>query len=417
MSQRTVAVAIALSCAAALLSAPAGAHAAKGMELALSDEGAFVDQRIGDRQAAFAAARQLNATRMRILVQWSRVSDANDPSPSAAPYYDWAPIDDAVDLAARAGMRTMLTLTGPAPAYAAGNGQVSYPIVRPDPQRYADFVRAAVAHFKGRVDRYAIWNEPNYPAWLAPQGQSPQIYRALYEAGYAAVKSVDPAARVLIGETVPYGGKVSYGRPAKRKRLGLATAPLRWLRAVACVDKRYRPIGHCTPLKADGYAHHPYELALGRPPTASFPGKDNAPIQELPRLGAALGRLARAKALTDARGRPLSIYLTESGYFVTGRRRLADAKRAKYLPQQFDVAARTPGVRSMLQYNLYLPPGSPFSTGLLNADGSPLPEWTSLLRWSSRAAASGLIKRNTGPIVLPPRQVESPWVPPEPSGP
>ena len=92
-------------------------------------------------------------------------------------------------------------------------------------------MRAAAEHFKGRVDRYSIWNEPNYPAWISPQRQSPQIYRKLYEAGYKAIKEADPAAQVLIGETVPYGGS---------RQARLATPPLKWLRDVACVNARYK---------------------------------------------------------------------------------------------------------------------------------------------------------------------------------
>jgi hypothetical protein len=40
---------------------------------------------------------------------------------------------------------------------------------------------------------------------------------------------------------------------------------------------------------------------------------------------------------------------------------------------------------------------------LLTLAGAPLPEYKSLLRWTQGAAKRGLIKRNTGPMVLPPR--------------
>jgi hypothetical protein len=377
-----------------LVAAPA-AHAARRMEVAISDEDAMVNGSAGNALQAYQTAQSLNATRMRILVQWSRVSDALQSSPSASPDYNWGPIDNAVDAAAVYGMRTQLDLTGPAPNYGAGVYK-GLRILKPSPSLYADFVKAAAEHFKGRVDRYSIWNEPNYPAWIAPQSQSPKIYRALYTAGYAAVKSVDPRAQVLIGETVPYGGR------QKGKTLGLATPPLAWLRGVACVNARYHRIGGCTPLKADGYAHHPYEFTTA-PTTRSFPGADNAPIQTLGRLRTALKKLARAHALSTSSGRPLDIYLTESGYFVTGRRRIAAPKRARWLPEQFQVAARQPGVREMLQYNVFVPTTTTFTTGLFTLAGAPLPEYKTLLGWTQGAAKKGLIKRNTGPIVLPPR--------------
>ena len=408
-------VAALVACALALIRV-APAHAAPGMEVAISDEDAMVTGKAGDTTLAYRTAQALNATRMRILVEWARVSDADSATPSDHPDYDWGPIDRAIDAAAAYGMRTQLALAGPAPAYASGNGQVSIPVVTPDPARYADFARAAAEHFQGRVDRYSIWNEPNYPAWLAPQSQSPQMYRALFQAGYAAIKSVDPSAQVLIGETVPYGGKVvlktkvkgKHGKGpktlSKGKKLGLATAPLKWLRAVACVNARYKRVKGCAPLQADGYAHHPYDLEFGgaatTPTSKTFPGPDNAPIQTLGRLHQALDKLACAHALSTPSGQPLDIYLTESGYFVSGKRKMAAAKRAKFLPQQFQVAATQPRVREMLQYNVFVPPVG-FTTGLFTLDGQPLPEYNTLLAWTGRSAATGLIKRNTGPIQLP----------------
>ena len=43
-----------------------------------------------------------------------------------------------------------------------------------------------MSHFRGLIDRYSIWNEPNYVGWIAPLSSGPKIYRALYTAGYAA---------------------------------------------------------------------------------------------------------------------------------------------------------------------------------------------------------------------------------------
>jgi Cellulase (glycosyl hydrolase family 5) len=378
----------------------APAHGARQMEIALEDEGAFVDRSIGDRDASFALARKLNVTRMRIVVGWNRASDSADAAPSANPDYNWAPIDDAIDAAAANGIRTMLTLTGPAPVYASGDHRSGYPIVSPDPALFGAFASAAATHFKGRVDRYSIWNEPNYPAWLAPLSRSPQLYRGLYTAGYNAIKGADPRAQVLIGETVPYGGR----------GWGKATAPLTWLRKLACVNARYKRVGNCAPLKADGYAHHPYEFT--RAPSKPFPGANNAPIQELGRLRTALRRLARVRALSGARGAAPPLYLTESGYFVSGKRAVSASRRAAWLPQQFEIAARTPGVRSMLQYNLFVPTNSTFTTGLLKPTGTPLPEYGSLLKWTTDAVRKGLAKANTGAISLPARP--APPAPPLP---
>ena len=58
--------------------------------------------------------------------------------------------------------------------------------------------------YGGVVDRFSIWNEPNYFGWLAPIGSAPKLYRAMYVEGYNAIKAAAPNAQVLIAETSPY---------------------------------------------------------------------------------------------------------------------------------------------------------------------------------------------------------------------
>lgn len=66
---------------------------------------------------------------------------------------------------------------------------------------YFDFVRAAVARWKHQVHTWEIWNEPNHAGtWNCLNNCDRAAHYAQLLAGaYAAVKSVDPEARVLIG--------------------------------------------------------------------------------------------------------------------------------------------------------------------------------------------------------------------------
>ena len=96
---------------------------------------------------------------------------------------------------------------------------------KPDPVKFAAFVRTVAAHFKGRVDRYAIWNEPNLSAWLAPTSTSPAQYRSLYKNAYTAIKTVDPNAKVLFGELAP-------------NRDGRTIAPIKFLKAAAPAERQ-----------------------------------------------------------------------------------------------------------------------------------------------------------------------------------
>ena len=164
------------------------------------------------------------------------------------------------------------------------------------------------------MDRYSIWNEPNWKTWLGPLKAAPAIYRSMYVRAYDAIKAADPRAKVLIGETSPY------------ERRGLSTAPLALLRKVTCVNRNYRRVGNCPRLRADGYAHHPYDFT--HPPNYQYPGADNVTIGTLPRLTRALDRLARSGALRFNGGGRMPLYLTEYGYFATGT---AGAARAHAL--------------------------------------------------------------------------------------
>ena len=90
-------------------------------------------------------------------------------------------------------MRVQLTLTGPAPAWATAT--TASACTSPAPAAFARFAGAVAAHFKGRVDRYGIWNEPNWKSWLMPHAGSPTLYRGLYIGAYRAIKGADPKAR------------------------------------------------------------------------------------------------------------------------------------------------------------------------------------------------------------------------------
>ena len=106
-----------------------------------------------------------------------------------------------------------LSLSGPAPRWANAK-RVTEQGAWYKPNARVRQVAAVVAeHFAGRVDRYSIWNEPNWKTWLGPLRAAPAIYRQLYVRGYGAIKKADPKAKVLIGETSPY------------ERRGMSTAP------------------------------------------------------------------------------------------------------------------------------------------------------------------------------------------------
>src|SRR3954447_12021798 len=143
-------------------------RAVSGFEIALQDNGVFLERSYYDRAAAFRQARQLGVTWMRTNALWSRV----EPQPG---HFDWSQYDSLVDAAGGAGISVEMSLTGPAPGWATGDGRKG--AFRPDAAAFGRFARAATEHFRGRVRRYSIWNEPNFVAWLRPLDEQPVLYR------------------------------------------------------------------------------------------------------------------------------------------------------------------------------------------------------------------------------------------------
>ncbi|HEX8855131.1 MAG TPA: hypothetical protein VF752_05970 [Thermoleophilaceae bacterium] len=385
--RRVLAAAAAVTAvAASSLAGAGGAQAARGMEVAVQDDAVFVNNSYYGRDNALDKAQALGATRIRVNAIWSRL--AKNPNSSRRPSkreYHWAAIDDLIDSAAARGIRVQLSLTGPVPRWAAGDHRVG--VYKPKAHEFALFANDAARHFKGRVDRYSIWNEPNWIGWLKPIASGPRMYRALFVSGYRAIKSADPGAKVLIGETAP------------RKRGRLSTGPLAFLRGVTCTDANWRRHG-CSSLKADGYAHHPYAYEVS--PTKVTGGRDDVTMATLGRLTHALAKLRANRALRTPGG--ASLYLTEYGYFTHGRHSLGTRRTSAYLKAGFRLGLRNRAVKQMLQYMLVSPPGGAnWDTALLATNGNARSAYFSLKAWTNAAAAHNMIARPSGPIYLPPR--------------
>ncbi len=375
------------------LFAPDETRAARGMELALQDDATFlVGSKRVPRERALSYARQLGVTRLRVNLLWAYTMPEDVYTARRKPgqiQYLFDPFDQLVDAAAEEGIRIHLSLTGPAPRWARPKASIKQAWFKPNTREFGEFAGVVAEHFAGRVDRYSIWNEPNWKTWLGPVKSAPTLYRNLYTGGYAAIKKADRRAKVLIGETSPYG------------RPGLSTAPLAFLRSLTCVNKKYKRTRSCPKLKADGYAHHPYDFRHA--PNFKYPGDDNVTIGTLSRLTKALDKLSRAGVLRSAGGGRLPIYLTEYGYFASGHRALPAKTRSRYLQQAYSIALRNSRVKSQLQYLLIAPPrGSSsafFNLAWMSPSGKPYPQYNAMKRWFK--LNRGKVKRPGSPINLP----------------
>ena len=371
-------LAAALVCVAAggaIEAREAAALPAPPFEIAVQDDAVFLSGGRGYSDArAFRQAEALGATRLRVGMTWAQAVRRRRGN---AVTYRFRAYDRLVAAARQRGMRVQIVLLGTPRYDRDGDRWLSHRA--PRPERMARFAGDVARHFRGQVDRYSVWNEPNSETFLAPQrvcrdGRcdlvGARIYRTLVEAAHPAIKAADPDAQVLVGETAPDAS-------------ASVVAPLAFLREATCAGPTYAPARPCAPLVADGYAHHPYQFrdAPDRPTRA---GTDQLGMSGLFRLDSALGGLRDSGLLATPAGEALPVYLTEFGYYKVGSRRggLSEANRADWLRRAFDAAAGFPFVRQMTYFHLVDgPPGVRFNTGIVGRNGRPSAAFEALRRW------------------------------------
>ncbi|MBI5106965.1 MAG: hypothetical protein HZB46_18620 [Solirubrobacterales bacterium] len=286
--------------ACAVLAVPA--QASKTQEVTFEAPRDLLDP--ATRDQTFSELDSLGVRALRVVLYWhdvapegdSRVkpkADMTDPS-----VYDWSRYAPVLDEAHKRGWNLHLTVSGPVPRWATNGARDT--VTRPSPNEFRMFMTAVSRRFGGQVTRYAIWNEPNHPQFLAPQYDkrkrpvSPTIYRGLYAAALRGLADAGDTKPVVLGETAPVG-------------TGKDVAPLTFLRRALCLNDRYKKIGKCSKVRVDGIAHHPYTRRSG--PFYKPSGPNDVTIGVLSRLVKATDRLAKAGVVA----RRVPLYLTEFG--------------------------------------------------------------------------------------------------------
>jgi hypothetical protein len=368
--------------------------------------------------------RRLGVEYVRVSVPWAAVAPDSGsrvpPSgfragaPSAYPAAAWRTYDAIVTAAAARGIGVQLDPTPPAPEWAVGPDEPNRAIPgvwRPSAAAFGQFVRALGIRYSGRytppggsrplprVRFWSIWNEPNYGPNLAPQAidgntveSSAVLYRALLDAAWSALAQTGHRHdTILIGELAPRG-ITGPGFPGNFAGM----VPLRFLRALYCVDGALRPLrgvaaaaracpttaagsahfpaGHPALFDASGVAVHPYPQGALAPNVVTANEPDYADLATLPRLERQLDAIMADYGLATR----LAVYSTEYGYltdppYVAG---VPLALAPAYLNWAEYLSWLDPQVRSFDQYLLTDPPvGGPsqFDTGLEFADGAPKP--------------------------------------------
>lgn len=373
-----------------------------------------------------AVLRSLGVTRVRVFVEWSGIAPSpnsrrrpggfNAANPAAYPAANWAVYDNMVRAAAGSGIGLDFTLTGPAPLWATGSGMPRggpYGQWKPSASQFKSFVHAVGTRYSGRyrpagattplprVNFWAIWNEPNFGVDLAPQTTDHNkietgavLYRGLLNAAWSGLQSTGHGRdTILIGETAPRG----VNAPGNFS----GVKPLRFLRALYCVDSRYRQLtgsaarqrgcpttkagrrrfraANPALFKASAFADHPYtrqgaEVAPNVPtslnPHSHKSDPDFADLPEIPRLERTLDRLQR---VYGSRKR-FNVWNTEYGYRIKppdANANIGPATAALFMNWAEYLSWRQRRVASFSQYLLRDSPTGFFASGLELANGTP----------------------------------------------
>jgi hypothetical protein len=153
------------------------AWAAVDMEIGMEDERLMLTDP-SRAPGVVAAWKALGIETVRLQAGWYSISpgqrrlrkprrfNARDPWDRR---YKWSSLDQAVNLVVDAGMRPMLTVTGPAPYWATAAPRARQGQREPKARDFGQFARAVARRYGHLVDHYLIWNEPNQPGWILPQ--------------------------------------------------------------------------------------------------------------------------------------------------------------------------------------------------------------------------------------------------------
>ncbi|OJV94414.1 MAG: hypothetical protein BGO39_21885 [Chloroflexi bacterium 54-19] len=108
----------------------------------------------------------------------------------------WQKYDEIVDLANKYGIQIVARVDQtPAWANPVGGTPGGHPA---NYQDYADFLKAFVQHYKGKVNYITVWNEPNLEReWEPTKKVNPAAYVDMLKLAYQAIKSVDPNVKVM----------------------------------------------------------------------------------------------------------------------------------------------------------------------------------------------------------------------------
>ncbi|MBF6621783.1 MAG: hypothetical protein ITG02_16340 [Patulibacter sp.] len=235
---------------------------------------------------------------------------------------------------------------------------------------YSAYVQALATALRDLpVDRYySALNEPNWFRHLPKRGGA-TLYRRLHNTAYTQIKRIDPEAKVLFGELLPYARPLSKNYPN-----GQSTNAGSFVRDVLGLDKNWKAKGSnkTYTVKADGVSLHTYDFKAN--PRKKRKDRDDWTQGNLGYAKSDLRKAARTKRLPSKA--VSNIYLTEFAYKTRGSDKIPVGRAASYLKSAWSIAKKQK-VKSFVWYQLRDPQTSAelWQSGLQTRSGSTRATW------------------------------------------
>jgi hypothetical protein len=303
---------------------------------------------------------RMNLNWVRIDVNWAEIEATKG-------VYDWQGswLEGAIDAAMTRGLKIYANV-GTTPLWACRSGSVPRPSCVPsDPADWERFVRVLATRYRGLIDVYGIWNEPNVGYFW--QGDALEYVMYILEPAGRTIREVDPGARIAGAD------------------LSSTTSPRISSRAFfdAIANRKASDF-------VDVVSWHVYEEGGGGL-CGGFDGPDGLYKRFFNGSFCDRSQVYEVDRST-VKDRP--IFLTETG-FGNGGEQSASVLRL------FDVFLPASRIDGLFFYELMDNSGS--TTGLLRKDGT----------WKAGAVALSLRGRPAGELALPMMResFDAPWMP------
>jgi polysaccharide biosynthesis protein PslG len=148
-----------------------------------------------DANALTASAKDLGMSWIKVPVSWRKMELTKGNIDSTA-------LDPQIDALVSNGVKIMLTVSS-APDWARGTNAESGPPT--DFADYANFIGALATRYKGKVQAYEVWDEPNLRRFWNGRPLSAASYVEMLRLAFNAVKAADPTALVISAGLAPTG--------------------------------------------------------------------------------------------------------------------------------------------------------------------------------------------------------------------